>query len=164
MATLIMAFLVGCAAPQKRQIVLKNKFNAEEVAWAKEVGSGKIVGSGLIQTIGGIPRSCAGNIVTINPSSPYSRERIMAIYGNEERGFIRGINYEIEVPPGYEDQFRKTRCDAQGAFEFDELPAGEYFVLTSVVWKVNDYSNEGGTMIQKVVVQEGKTKRIVLTP
>lgn len=160
--------LAGCAAMAPRQIDLVSKFDPNEVAWATGKGSGKIVGSGVIQTVGGIPRNCAGNKVGAIPVSTYSTERLQAIYGNSSKAYwpAAGQKWNIPRDAQYEASFREAICDAQGTFEFDDLPAGSYFLTTSVVWSTGQQyaSPQGGFLMLKVLVEDGKSKKVVLSP
>jgi hypothetical protein len=160
---LVASLLFGCAAP-RRQIALTNSFNAADVAWAKGTGTGKIIGSAVIQTVGGVPRNCAGRVVDLFPVSMYSSERFGNIYGNTNKGYINGVGPLMEQNADYLATSRKATCDAQGAFEFDELPDGEYFLTTIVAWQATQYRTEGGALMLRVKSESGKTKKVVLAP
>jgi hypothetical protein len=138
------------------------------VAWAAKAGTGKILGSAVIQTAGGIPRTCAGREVKLGPVSTYSSERINAIYGGISKGFLSasGPKHNIVKNVAYESTFRKATCDAQGNFEFDEIPSGSYFITTTVMWSTGEQyaSPIGGVLMLNVTVNEGKSIKVVLTP
>jgi hypothetical protein len=62
---------------------------------------------------------------------------------------------------------RSTSCDAAGRFVVDGLPDGEWFIEAIVTWEV-PYVNfrggpQGGTLMQRVKVEGGKTQKVVLT-
>ncbi len=153
--------LAGCAAP--KTVTLTNSFDPDAVAWASKKGTAKLVGSAVIQTTGGIPRTCAGRQVALVPVSTYSSERVLNIYGSTAKGYV-SRQPNMERVPAYEATFRLTACDGQGAFEFDDLPAGEFFAITQVVWQAREYVVEGGVLMLRVSVEDGKTKKIVLVP
>ncbi len=56
---------------------------------------------------------------------------------------------------------KKTICDVQGYLKFDDIKSGSYYITTKVMWFVQGY--EGGWLMQKVDVDDGKTKEVVLT-
>jgi len=162
------ALLFGCAAKPPRTIDLVNQFNPAEVAWASRAGTGKILGSAVIQTAGGIPRTCAGKEVNLIPVSAYSSERMYGIYGGVSKGFVptSAQRWNIVRNVAYESSVRKATCDAQGSFEFDELPSGSYFINTTVIWSTGRQYEPptGGGLMLNVTVNEGKSIKAVLTP
>lgn len=164
--TLISAgVLAGCvASTPKKAVNLQTVFNAEEVAWFQTKGTSAIAGNALLQTQGGIPRTCAGREVTLFPASAYAKERMQAWYGSITQGFRGAYSEQIEMEtnPEYASIQRTAVCDSQGNFEFKELPAGDYFVTTLVAWQVN-YSWQGGMLMQGFKLREGERKKIVMT-
>ena len=72
----------------------------------------------------------------------------------------------LQAPPdSFSQTHRQAVCDAQGYFTFEDLPAGEYFVVTSVTWVVGSSSlPEGGWLMQRVRVEAGRARRVVLAP
>jgi hypothetical protein len=160
-------FLAGCAAttpPPPRH--LTSEWNPADVAWSAEKGTGSITGQAFFQTRGGQPRTCAGLEVSLIPQSPYADERIEAIYGDTVKGYRPAWRGRIHFAPDhttYHDTMIEAVCDAQGNFSFEDLPAGTYYVITRLTWQV-DYSVQGGSLMQRVELNEGETKRVILTP
>lgn len=157
--------LAACAAPQ-RVVNIYSSFNANEARFLLEEGTNTIKGSAVVRQQGGGVVTCAGNEVFLIPLTDYAEERVSALYGNTERGFVNPIQSNVKFEPD-EPQFReltrKRFCDAQGFFEFDEVADGEFFVGTSVSWVIN-YVQQGGYLIHRVAVQGGETEEVVLTP
>ncbi len=61
---------------------------------------------------------------------------------------------------------RKTVGDGTGHFEFRNLPAGDYYVHTAIVWGVaSEYAvvPTGGGVGAKVSIHSGQTTEIILT-
>ena len=62
----------------------------------------------------------------------------------------------------YIDQFgHSTTCGPQGHFEFDNVPAGKWFVVTAVMWAAPDdgeLEQQGGPMEKEVDLAPGKTR------
>lgn len=143
-------------------------FEPEAVQWASAKGSNKILGNALLRTRGGEVRTCAGYKVYLSPAVAYSAARMRLIYGSDQQGYRpaqRNPNLEAR-PAAYEALIRQTVCDAQGNFQFEELPDGEYFVTTDVIWEVPGRyvtSAQGGGLMLKVAVKGGQTIRPVLT-
>lgn len=158
--------LAGCAAPRP-PIKMVSQFNEDEIAWSKGKGTGSLSGAALIQTQGGIPRTCAGRQVGLIPAATYSSERMFALYANQMKGFTRAfMANRVEEPTiQYTQSIRMTTCDAQGNFEFDGLPKGLYYVSTGVVWNMgNSVVSEGGYLMQRVSINDGERTKVVLAP
>lgn len=165
--------ITGCvAAPPPQTVTVP--FDPAEVAWHKVPGKNTVEGSAVLRTRGGLIRTCAGDYAELIPYSRYASERIRAIYQNEERGFWdMSIEGQIvsgrpgvrvaddQYTPAYKANTLRANCDAQGAFVFNNVPDGTYFLLTRVLWEVQ--GPQGGALMQKVEVRGGETKKIVLT-
>ena len=68
-----------------------------------------------------------------------------------------------EADPAYWDDSRKTVCDIDGKFIFNNLPSGEYYVSTMIVWNVNNYDYEGGVISKRIKVKDGETIPVSLS-
>ena len=171
--------LVGCAtAPaQKISVNLNSKFSQQEIAWSLGEGTSGIKGSALLMTQGGQPRTCAGKDVTLVPISAYSSERMSHIYGSVP-GFrqIIGNNYSgitnaspvfNDTPAEFLSTTKKTKCDAQGYFEFENIPAGQYFVTTTIVWTTpfgnHGQSYNGGALVERITLTSNKLTKVTLS-
>ena len=156
-------FVLGCV-PKPQPIT--QIFNPEDVSWIYDSGPNKISGSALIRQKGGGVVTCAGYQVSAVPVSSYAKERIGKMYGNTQRGYnpATGGRKVVEPDLRYVDMSKNTVCDAQGKFVFDDLPNGQYYITTNVLWQVNDYFYEGGSLMQYVSVEGGESKDIVMTP
>lgn len=76
----------------------------------------------------------------------------------------------IEVAGGFpaemRDYARLEKADASGAFAFDRLAPGSYYVITKVQWGVAQRygtSREGGDLVEKVTVRPGETSKIIMS-
>lgn len=148
---------------------MESKFSLSDAAYINQPGSSKLEGQAFFQTRGGQPRTCAGTKVSIYPVTQYAKERIVAIYGNDNKGFNSAFSGKkvkfSDTDPQYLEHSRSAVCDAQGNFEFDSLSAGSYYVIASITWIVdNAFITEGGALMEKVSLEAGETKRVILSP
>jgi hypothetical protein len=107
------------------------------------------------QTVGGDVKTCAGNAVKLIPDNAYNEE------------FIAHAGHQpvLDHDPGALAFTRNTLCDAQGKFVFDDVPAGNWYVWTTVVWGVpseSGISKQGGELLQKASLKPGVAE-VILT-
>lgn len=111
-------------------IVIQTPFKAEDFAWSVKPGAARIQGL----TAPGA--SCAGKAVALTPATPYSRERIQALYGAIDYAVLPMDAVRAKViandNPAMRGYVRGARCDAKGTFVFDKLPAGPYFIIAEI--------------------------------
>ena len=173
------AWLTGCIppsastvkkepAPSVKEVSIASQFEADK---AREMSQGKgnntIKGSALMRQSGGGVVTCAGKTVSLVPAIAYAKEKIQAVYGNTQRGAVSYydaflIVFSPDIP--YETFSRSSICDAQGFFKFEEVPDGEYFVTVVITWSGGSYLTQGGYLMQRVEVKEGKAVEVVLAP
>jgi hypothetical protein len=164
----LVLLLVTGACAQQQQATLASSMNAAEMAWARGEGANTVTGFAILRTVGGEARTCAGLTAQLIPDSVYARERMAAIFGNTVKGTRasnRGaVKFTTSGDPLYLSLVRTTRCDGQGAFTFERVPDGVWYVTTSVTWKSDPTSplNEGGSMMQRVELRGGQTTRVTL--
>ncbi|NQD37185.1 hypothetical protein HPT27_09115 [Permianibacter sp. IMCC34836] len=146
---------------------VRNAFSADEARAMLGKGKGTIKGSALIRQSGGGIVTCAGLEVSLIPQTAYAKERIKLIYGDREGGYADVERAEaLNLAPGLPEFIqltRKTVCDAQGFFQFDEVGPGRWYVATSVIWRVG-YDKQGGHLATRVEVVSDEVHQIVLTP
>lgn len=162
---ILFALTVGCVA-QQRNVQLQNRFDKDEAEQAMKPGKNKILGNAFVRQMGGGVVTCAGNAVELIPITKYSNERILAIYGNTGEGFIDVYNMKnITFTPDdydYHTLRKRTTCDSQGNFDFDNVADGEYFITTGAVWHVGS-NPQGGGLMKRIFVNGGETKKIVMS-
>jgi hypothetical protein len=131
-------------------IMIQSPFRADDFAWSVRPGTAKIQGL----TARGA--SCAGKAVALTPLTPYSRERIHALYGSDDYAVQPAEAVRAKViandNPAMRGYVRSARCDATGAFLFDKLPAGPYFIIA----EVSDPSGEK-VIMRRVTAVAGRT-------
>ena len=153
----------ACFAPST--YTLKTKFNADEAKWIKERGNANIIGQAFLNQKGGTVVTCAGQEVYLTPVNSYSSERMNAIYKSTEKGYLgyylSNIVFEPSTPQEYYTLAKKSICDAQGNFKFNNIKADkEYFITTKVTWEVSVI--EGGYLMLKVKPKDNETLEVIL--
>lgn len=164
---LALGALVTLAACAPQPVRLTTAFNPSEVEFVRTPGTATVTGQAFMRQRGGGVVTCAGADVRMAPVTAYSSERINLIYGNTQRGTSGNMSRQPEqAPPGYETASLLARCDAQGNFRFERVPAGEFFLLTSVRWEVPSgyvMQQQGGHLMQRVSTAPGQTQSVVLS-
>lgn len=183
-ASVILA-IVSSGCQYTHQITLQNDFVASEVSYIHEEGTNAIEGNAFIRKRNGDVVTCAGREVSLIPAGEYARERMRSLYGSDSRmgygfGFsflsiradglpaarFSGLAPKISAAPaGYAEHQRRTLCDSDGRFEFANLPAGGYYVTTTVMWNAPGLGGaKGGPLMHPVVFESSdETRRVVLT-
>lgn len=140
----------------RSQIVIQTPYRAEDFAWSTAIGSGRIRGTTAPA------RSCAGRTVALTPDTPYSRERIRALYGSAEAASepVERVRSRV-IGNDSSDMLRfvrTTRCDAGGAFAFNGLPAGGFFVIVEVTDPTGPR-----VVMRRVATRAGLTAAVAMT-
>ena len=137
-------------APAPQGVTITTPFKAEDFAWSVRPGTARIQGLTARNA------SCAGNAVALTPATPYSSERMRALYGSTEYAVlpIEVVRSKTIVNdnPAMRGYVRAARCDGTGAFYFDKLPAGPYFIIA----EVND-AGEQKVIMRRVTAVAGRT-------
>lgn len=106
-------------------------FQPSEFAWSSERGSATV--RGLVDySAGGRRYGCAGQAV-LTPDAPYSRRRILQLYGSTERATLPVDEVRSRQAHRPSDDYsayvRRAACDAGGHFVFSGLPSGGWFLI-----------------------------------
>ena len=160
LATLSMALLLGgCVAPAPTVQPRRAAFVESEYLPYRSKGTGRIVGQVFMKTRSGDVKLGAGSAVYLNPVTAHSTEWFEAM--------MSPMAVLLAPPDARAIEFsRTTMADAGGNFDFTDLPAGEYYVLSSVFWEyVSGPSalKTGGRVGLKVKVQSDQTAKALLT-
>lgn len=89
----------------------------------------------------------------------YSDERMATIYGAGKISYF-GANFKNDDSRFY-DYVRKVVANGEGRFEFKDVAAGNYYVVTSVVWYVQ--VQQGGSLMERTTVADGQTVELIMT-
>jgi len=162
-ALLVSGFWLAACAPQQPTIHLSSKFDPSEAEFILTDGTATITGQAFLRQSGGGVVTCAGSIVDLFPRTRYADERIRHLYGST----LGGVNYGSDptfVPESsaYIKLTRTAQCDAEGDFEFSNVPAGKFYVQTDVVWVVAR-AQQGGPILKPVDVARGQKVTVLLT-
>ena len=166
---MIYALFTGCAVT--KPVTLTSTFDIVSAREMLEPGKNTINGSALIRQRGGGVVTCAGREVILVPATDYANERMKIIYGNTIKGYrpaprmigTTNIQFNNTVPEY--TRLRKLKIgNPQGHFSFYNIKDGGYFVVTSILWQINDWFYEGGSLMHYVEVSGGETKEVVLSP
>ena len=149
--------LAGCATTY----TYVNEFNPDEVAFIHNEGTNTIKGSGFLRQMNGGIVKCSGNTVWLIPEGAYSRERI----GSSAPFFD---SYFDNREPRLWQYARKQSCDVDARFQFDNVPRGNFYVMTTISWQVPTGGivpkTAGGTAIRRVSFDsDNETKEVTLS-
>jgi hypothetical protein len=62
---------------------------------------------------------------------------------------------------------REEVCDAEGDFEFLNVPDGNYYLVAKVIWAIPGQYNQnyqGGGMMKRVSVNDGEHVKVLISP
>ncbi|CAD6150775.1 MULTISPECIES: carboxypeptidase-like regulatory domain-containing protein [Enterobacteriaceae] len=138
LATIVCAFaLSGCAPvqtynkPQQvKQFVKRPAFPVEEYQALPKKGTGKVKGELFGVTRGGDVKIGAGSNIILRPYTSYIKNTPKIDYDTQTLEIIDGRVAEYD---------RTVLTDAQGKFEFENVPPGQYEVIGSFSWYAGNF-------------------------
>ncbi len=111
----------------------EDEFRAEDFTWSTEQGGASISGVMTYHT-GEVRYSCEGSDVRLTPETPWSRRRMVILYGTASAGSAPVSIVRARTPSAPTGDFarfvRKTTCNSENQFSFSGLPRGSWFVIT----------------------------------
>ncbi len=158
---LVSACALAGAGCQAIEPIERISFPEGEYKALPAIGTARVEGQAFLKTVGGDVKTAAGNTVYLNPVTSYSEQWYVAYTTN------RPLD-PAEPDARLEKYMKQTTADGEGRFEFVNVPAGEYFVTTSVIWGVptgryGTISQQGGTVTKRISVKDGETVKIIIT-
>jgi len=148
--------LAGCFGPKTPPAVSAPPFPDEEYFPYSRAGNSIISGQVFSKTVDGQVKLGAGSEVFLEPKTSYS-------------SFINRNNNVTNISSKRDKYRRSTRAGADGTYKFRNLPAGHYYISSSVTWQIPVYtqnyftggydakmSTQGGRGIQSVTVRNGE--------
>lgn len=148
-----MLMLAGCAGFQQETVYIDTTISDEALKPYRTTGPASISGQGFLRQQGGGVVTCAGSAVLLAPDLPPVRRAVEE--GRKGKRIVR-------QGPKWQDVARKTTCDAQGNFVFENLPLESWFLATEVKWVVA-YEPQGGTVGRFVSTRDGGQQRVLLS-
>jgi hypothetical protein len=103
--------------------------DASEYAPYEKPGTGAISGQAFLVTTSGDAKKAAGKEITCDPATSLSRR-----WWNEAKVYQK-INARLPDDPKFLAMRKTVTGDAEGRFAFDNLPAGDYLIRTTVQWE-----------------------------
>ena len=146
--------LSGCVKDYR----ITTPFNDADFAGYSKTGLSTIAGQAFLKTKGGDVKFGAGNQITLYPYTSYVQEVL---------SMKKRPNYKIKNEDTRWMQYIKTTiADAQGKFEFKNIPAGNYLIECGIFWQVpGQYGLQttGDIVSKQVSVGNNDSINIMLT-
>ena len=143
--------LASCAAaPTSMQF----KFSSADHDAYLLSGANNVTGQASLPQPSGGTVTCAGSNVLLFPATAFFKEAVAIGRDGGKPDFDSS-------DPKYQAVFRTSSCDAQGAFAFEKVPAGNYIIGAIVRWSVGDAS-QGGELFKEVKIEDGVTNHFSL--
>lgn len=144
--------LAGCGAAVEKTVAFDD---AAHAPWLAK-GKSSIEGEGFLRRPNGWLARCSGGFVYLVPATPYFREWADVYRAGNRIANARALN------EGHAKAIRKTQCNMQGKFEFTELPAGKWIVVTRVSYDGSEW-NSDSTLMTDVETRQGETAKAILS-
>jgi hypothetical protein len=146
----------GCAS--RTEVEKKVAFNeAAHAPWMAK-GDATIRGEGFLRRPNGSLVRCAGELVYLVPASPYFRE-----WAEVYRSGGRLANPEA-LNAAHGKAVRRTQCQMTGRFEFADLPAGKWLVVSRIAYQERIGSDDSTLLAEVETKAEGVTLAILSNP
>jgi hypothetical protein len=108
-------------------------FRARDFAWSTLPGAASIAGA-LTYRDGPIRYACAGEEVILTPETPWTRRRMLILYGSAYSAAVPVAMVRSRMPSAQSEDYlryvHRVKCDADSRFSFGDLPNGSWFVIT----------------------------------
>jgi hypothetical protein len=163
-ACLSLLLLAGCLA---KEVTIDTPFDPAAAAFIRTEGKAIVEGHAFLKRWDGRAANAVGEFAWMIPVTPYSEERFRKLYGEEKLMPAAFQNRVANSDPRFMDFVRRTKTESDGSFRFEKVGPGEYFLVSSVVYKEkqDDVLPVGGSIYERVTVRgdEKKIIRVVLT-
>lgn len=172
-AGLAILALAACTASGPARIA--TPFDEEAARAMLRPGTNQVNGRVMAELSSGTLVTCANNVVTLVPVTPYAREWAIRFYeldsgryGTLDAAYRmdgREPAVKFQGAEAFYSATRTTRCDEDGNFAFSNVANGEFFVVAKTRWLgkdhdyydfmygVNDAQEEEGSVMERVRVR-----------
>ena len=129
-------------------------------------GTSTITGQAFLTTAGGEVRYGAGDTVSLSPVTPYTTDRVESLVA--ARGPIVADILAPQNDLRLQKYIRTVVGDGSGNFDFQNIPAGDYYIVCPIFWSVPNFAlgitdQTGGVAFAKTHVGDGETVKVVVT-
>lgn len=136
-------------------------FSVEEAAFIKKPGTTTVTGHAFRSKPSGAVVNAAGEVIRLIPATAYARERFRNFYGARKYVPHRDYPRDDTPDPAYGEYTRTTKAESNGRFGFEQVPPGEYFVTTQIIWGDEDaLFREGGSVYDSITVTGKETQPV----
>lgn len=153
-ACLLLCTVAACA-PQPYP--MHTPFNEDAFAPYAGKGTAKVYGQAFLVTNGGDVKKGAGKKVVLMPDNPYTEEFLQA----------GDLNKKPIPDPRFGTYIKVTTADADGNYDFDGLPPGNYVLLTEIRWMIPSDSlipqYSGDELTKRFSLERGEHQKVLLT-
>lgn len=153
----VLLLLCACAA------TLDIPFDAGSASYVLERGNNFVTGRAYLTSPSGNVRTCVHRNVKLIPVTAYSTAWMSRAFQNVDAGYADRIIIEGMPDDESFNKFqRKATCDQSGAYTFENVPDGKYYVFAGIYWAWRQQTY-GGALMKEVEVRNGQHAEIVLT-
>lgn len=132
------------------------EFRPADFAWSTAGGGSSISGT-LAYRDGPVHYSCEGGDVVLAPETPWSRRRMIILYGSATAAAVPVSIVRARTPSAPSGDYarfaRHATCGGANHFVFDNLPSGAWFVITLA--KAENGRGEGIAVTRRVETHGG---------
>lgn len=160
MLALASLLFTGCATIAEQTVQKKectNKWDPADFSQYERKGTAKIYGQAFLMTRGGDVKLAAGQTVTALPATAFVKE----VRTLRDQGILP-ISVTDPVAAVMSKATREAIVDAQGNYEFLNLPEGEYLLEVKIEWLAGGYKT-GGLVHKIVSIRNGESQKVILT-
>ncbi len=120
-------------------------------------GNSTIRGQVLLRERGDTPVACTDAPMVATPATAYFRQ-VIRLAASGQQPLIGD-----DIDPDYRSIVHNARCNANGEFSFDALPAGDWYVVATVNWSVRNAPGGSSLLTYRLRLKRDETIQIVMT-
>ncbi|MBF0247500.1 MAG: hypothetical protein HQL36_05445 [Alphaproteobacteria bacterium] len=136
----------------------KTEFSKNQFDWAMKRGTGVIAGQAVMKAQGGVLKYGAKQRVVLVPRNSYTDEIVSA---SREKNFFKSYD-GVSKHPDYDTYRRVAVADDEGRFRFEDLPAGEWYLGSQIVWYTKSSDGRthmnGGVLWGLITIADGEVR------